>query len=114
MPAPASSALALVSSSHGPGRSSRPPAAAAAIARRRSPSPGGRRSAAAQTSAVRSPATAATSAPASSHAASSSSSSGRVEATSVGTGLAAAPARMPSRTASQLSRSAPSSPWGWS
>ena len=71
-----------------------------------------RRSAAAQASAVRRPATAATSAPASSHAASSSSSSGRVEATSVGTGLAAAPARIPSRTASQLSRTAPSSPCG--
>jgi hypothetical protein len=111
MPAVASIVFALASSSQVPGVLS---AAAVAMSRSRAASPGGRRSAAAHLSAVRRPATAAMPACESSQAAVSSSSSGSVEPTSVGTGLAAEPARIPSRTLSQLSRTAPSSPGGWS
>ena len=63
---------------------------------------------------VRRPAIAGTPAAAKRAAAASSSSSGSVEATITGTGLAAAPRRMPSRTFAQDSAAAPSMPTGWS
>ena len=61
---------------------------------------------------VRSPAIAGTPASMNFHADSSSSSSGSVDATMTGTSLTAAPARMPSSTASQLSAEWPAIPGG--
>ena len=84
------------------------------MARRRAGSAGGVRSAAAHTRPVRRPAIAGIPASAKRAAASSSSSSGRVEDTITGTGLTAAPAWMPSRTAAHDSAAAPSIPTGWS
>ena len=61
---------------------------------------------------IRSPAIAGTPDSANRQAAASSSSSGSVAATMTGTGLTAAPARMPSSTASQLSAALPLIPGG--